>query len=133
VHQGNRGDAPQLEERERRHPAGTPHSRDGRFGLRQVDARARRAARKPLPARLRPAQPQTTAAHGLPLDRRLGKCRAGSGSRPDADRQDPAIMSGDLRGVLGRGAAPLRRAAGSPHARLHCEPLLVQYRRRALR
>ena len=62
-----------------------------------------------------------------------GTGRARARGRPDADRQDAALVPGDLRRLLGRDPQALRRHRRRAHARLWPEPLLVQYRRGALR
>ena len=54
-------------------------------------------------------------------------------SRSDADRQNAALLPGDLCRVLGCDPPPVCRDDRSPHARVHCKPVLVQYQGRAVR
>ena len=70
---------------------------------------------------------------GCARDRRLAGARPRARSRPDADRQDAAIVSGHICRILGCRSAALRGDAGSTHAWLRRQPLLVQHRGRPLR
>ena len=105
-----------------------------RVGLGQIHARARRALRESAAPGRRQRNGKRRRARGLPGDINGWRAdRARARSRPDADRQDAALLPRDLRRLLGRHPPPLRRHDRGAHARLHREPLLVQHRGRALR
>ena len=135
AHRDRRREPAQPEERRRARAARPADGGHRRFGL----AASRRSRATCCTTTSRGSSP--TSAHAqrqapldrLPRDRRLGRRRARARSRPDADRQDAALVPGDLRRLLGRDAPALRRNARSAHARLHREPLLVQHGGRALR
>ena len=107
-------------------PAG---GRDRRQRLGQEHARARRAARQS--AVHQPARRQAELAR-LRGDRRLAADRPRAGGRPDADRQDAALVPGHLHRLLGHDPQAVRRDARSQGARLRAGALLLQHRRRAL-
>ncbi len=79
--------------------------------------RAVRGPRKEAPAQW------SAARHRRP---RADRPRAGG--RPDADRQDAALLPGHLRRVLGCDPQTVRRHRGVAAARLRRLPLLVQHR-----
>ena len=60
---------------------------------------------------------------GLREDRRLGLDRPRARGRPDADRQDAALVPGDLHRLLGHDPQALRRDAGVEGARLRAGAL----------
>ena len=95
---------------------------------------ARPRGPRAAPREIRPDAPGASGrAARLRRDRRLGAAPARPRGRPDADRQDAALLPGDLRRLLGRRAPPLRGHAGGEDARLRAGPLLLQRRGRPLR
>ena len=115
-HRGARRAPAQPAQGRRVVPARSPDRRHRRVGQRQVVPRARRAAREPAgPGR--PARPAGSVGR-LRRDRRLAVARPRARGRPDADRQDAALVPGDLRRLLGRDPQALRRHAGGARARL---------------
>jgi excinuclease ABC subunit A len=66
---------------------------------------------------------------GLREDRRLGLDRPRPRGRPDADRQDAALVPGDLHRLLGHDQEALRRDARVEGARLRAGALQLQHRR----
>ncbi len=84
------------------------------------------------PSRAERAQDRR-GAQGCDAIHRLAVDQPRSRGRPDADRQDAALLPGDLHRILGRHSPPVRRYHRSAHARVHRQPLLFQYRGRALR
>ncbi len=116
--------------------AGAPGRGHRRLGQRQVHARARRSAREPrapggadAPVA---AEARAGAAQRLPRDPRRRTHRARARSRPDADRQDAALLPGHLRRLLGRDPPAVRRHHRGAHARLEPLALFLQHRRGAL-
>ena len=109
----------QPEERRRAPAARAADRRDGRIRVGQIDARARRAPCQSRAASGRQAPPEGAAGPRLPRDRGMGKPRLRAGSRSDADREDAALLPGDVRRLLGCRAPPVRGSARSAHARLH--------------
>ena len=117
-----------------------PDRGDRRQRLRQVDAGARRAADQ-RPGRRRDARDQggprragarrASGVGRLRHARRLRDDRPRARGRPDADRQDAALVSGDLHRLLGHDPQALRRDARGPGARLRAGALQLQHRRRA--
>ncbi len=102
--------------------AGAAGLRDRRQRQRQEHAGARHPARQPARLlRRRRARAGTRRGLGAAAARSTGPSTlaAGAGSRPDADRQDAALLPGDLRRVLGRHPPPVRGHAGGAAARLH--------------
>ena len=78
------------------------------------------------------ARRKRRGASSAASDLAAGSDRARARSRPDADRQDAALLPGDLRRLLGRDPPAVRRHERGAHARLFREPVLVQHRGRAL-
>ena len=132
------GGAAQPARHGRAHPASGGHLRHRRERLRQehpgAPAAVRSGARTVGGARCVPLP--ASAARGvdrLPIDRRLAGVAPRAAGRPDADRQDAALLSGHLRRRLGRGARPVRRRHRGARPRLRRRPLLLQPRRRPVR
>jgi hypothetical protein len=108
-------------------PLGPADGRDRRVGLGQVDAsratccsqpagdrrRAQRAGRR---AKRRPRR--WSRRRRLRGDRGHRADRPRARGRPDADRQDAALVPGDLRRLLGRDPAAVRRHHRGARARL---------------
>ena len=115
----------QPEAGRRRHPTAAPRRRDRRERLGQVDARARRAAREPA---VRQRARRQAGVAGLRGDRRLAADRPRARSRPDADRQDAALLPGDLHRFLGHDPQALRRHARGQGARLRARAVQLQHR-----
>ncbi len=137
---GRRRRPAQSQEPRCSHPARAAHRRDRGIRVGEVHARPRCSLREPPPPRRRP--PRCAAPAPSSLSPRPGRLqvhhgcrprRPGAGSGSDAHRQDSALLSRDLRRLLGRGASALRRGARSAHAGLHRLALFVQHRGRALR
>ena len=72
-------------------------------------------------------------ADGLRVGGGLALGRPRAGGRPDADRQDAALVPGHLHRLLGRHPQAVRRDAGGQGARLRGRPLQLQHRRRERR
>ena len=117
-----------LEERQRARPARAADRRHRRVGLGQIDARARCALRESAQRLGEHNKKKTPALVGCRDIRgwRAGRPRARS--RPDADRQDAALVPGDLCRVLGRryaGSSPTRAkraCAATPRAASRSTP-----------
>ena len=105
-----RRDAAQPARRHGRRAAQAPGRDHRRQRLGQVDARARRAARQPA---VHQHARRAAELAGLREDRRLGLDRPRARGRPDADRQDAALVPGDLHRLLGHDPQALRRDARS--------------------
>ena len=105
-----RRDAAQPAGRDGRPAAQAPGRDHRRQRLGQVDARARRAARQPA---VHQHARRAAELAGLREDRRLGLDRPRARGRPDADRQDAALVPGDLHRLLGHDPQALRRDARS--------------------
>ena len=115
-------------------PLAAPHGRDRSVGIGQVDARPRRAVRQPEPQGRR----ETPARSRAGLGRMCGHLRsragdAGARGGPDADRTHAALLSRDLRRVLGRDPQAFRRGHRVARPRLRPVAVLVQHGRRTLR
>ena len=118
-----------LRKRRRARPARPADRRHRRVGLGQVHARARRAVRQSRAAasassgeRKTPSSSAAASINGWRADRPRAR------SRPDADRQDAALVPGHLRRLLGRRSAgssptrPRRACAATPRAASRSTP-----------
>jgi len=121
--------------RERRGSARPADGRHRRIGQRQVNAGARGAARQPAArGEQRPAPKEVRwPLERLRGHRRLRRARPRARSRPDADRQDAAVLPRYLRRFLGCDPAPVCRHRRGAHARLFAFALLLQHGGRPLR
>ena len=134
---GPGGGAAQPARDGRARPAGGGHLRHRRERLRQEHPGAPAAVRPGAGA----AGGAGAAALGpfgqpplgrLPRDRRVGGAAPRPAGRPDAHRQDAALLPGHLRRRLGRRARAVRGHHRGAHPRLRAEPLLLQRGRRPL-
>ena len=119
-----------LRDHRRAHPARPPGGRHRRVRLGQVVAGARCALCQSARARSTPKSRVGADRRACTARRRAHRPRARGGSDPD--RPHAALVPGDLRRLLGRYPPRLRRHQRGARARLRCQPLLVQYQRRAL-
>ena len=123
-----RRDPAQPAGHDRRPAAEAPGRGHRRQRLGQVDAGARRAARQPA---VHQHARRAAELAGLREDRRLGLHRPRARGRPDADRQDAALVPGDLHRLLGHDPQALRRDARGEGARLRAGALLASTPARA--
>ena len=108
-------------------PLQAPGRGHRRQRLGQVDAGARRAAGQPAVHQHARRRGRTGRAARAIDGWRLDRPRARG--RPDADRQDAALLPGDLHRLLGHDPQALRRDARGEGARLRAGALLLQHRR----
>ena len=84
-------------------------------------------------AALEPQRQRRGPPRGMRCHQRLAADQPRARGRSNAHRQDSALLPRDLHRVLGLHPAPLCGHHRGAHARLHRQPIFLQYRRRPLR